>query len=57
MNLLNVKDIPLMSSDQSFSNVIDESGFVVVEKRVEVPKVSIPTEPKQQHSEPLKFDL
>ena len=54
MILLNVKDIPLMTSDQSFSNVLDESDFVVVEKRLEVPKVKNPVVIEEQ---PLKFDL
>lgn len=54
MILLNVKDIPLMTSDQSFSNVLDESDFVVVEKRLEVPKVKTPVVIEEQ---PLKFDL
>ena len=57
MTLLNVKDIPLMSAEQSFSKVIDESDVVVVSKRVEVPKINFPKLKKTQQTEPLKFDL
>ena len=55
--LINVKDVPLMNADQSFSSVTDEYGFSILADRLEVPKVIKPVTKVTQSDEPLKLDL
>ncbi len=55
--LINVKDVPLMNADQSFSSVTDEHGFCILADRLEVPKVIKPVTKVTQSDEPLKLDL
>ncbi len=57
MHVINIKDVTIMGPDQAFSTITDESGVVIVQDRVEVPKVSKPKEPKTSKVESLKLDI
>ncbi len=55
--LINVKDISLMGVEQSFSSLTDESDFVIIEDRIEVPIIPLPQKSAEKHSEAMRLDL
>lgn len=56
-SIISIKDVPLMSSDATFSTVTDEKDFSILRPLVHVVKVAFPKSEAKSIDEPLKLDL
>ncbi|MBK2402388.1 MULTISPECIES: DNA topoisomerase IV subunit A [unclassified Erysipelothrix] len=56
-SIISIKDVPIMSSDATFSTVTDEKDFSILRPLVHVVKVAFPKSEAKSIDEPLKLDL
>ncbi len=57
LSILELKDIPLMNFGATYSQVLKEVDFFIIDKLKFTDFIAIPKEKKQEKVEPLKFDL